>query len=338
MAYLTDKRVAVMGAAGAIGSNLVQDLLSTGTANNIVMYDPYAPGLEGAAEEIYHCAYPGANVTWTTDVAEALKGTKYIISSGGAPRKEGMTREDLLRGNCEIAKNLGEGIARYAPDAEFVVVIFNPADITGLTTLVYSGLPAGNVSTLAALDSTRLQTALAQHFGIEQDKVTGCRTYGGHGEQMAVFKTGIEVAGVFLNDILQGKATANGKTLTAPEWAAIQERVRTGGARIIKLRGRSSYQSPSHQSVEMLRGRIRNGGYPWPCGTYFKEGEFKNVMMAADVQFTPNGLAPIPPKGSDEDMAALRASYQHIVKLRDEVIAAGVLPPVEAWGELNKNL
>jgi len=126
--YLTNKKVAVMGAAGAIGSNLVQDLLSTGTANRIAMYDPYAKGLEGAAEEIFHCAYPGAEITWTTDVAEALSGASYVISSGGAPRREGMTREDLLIGNCEIARQLGEDICRYAPGAEFVIVIFNPAD------------------------------------------------------------------------------------------------------------------------------------------------------------------------------------------------------------------
>src|SRR5437762_13001350 len=129
MAYLTDKKVAVMGAAGAIGSNLVQDLLSTGTANRIAMYDPFAAGLEGAAEEIYHCGFPGARVTWTTDEAEALSGASYVISSGGAPRKEGMTREDLLRGHCEIAKGLGENIRRNCPDAGFVVVIFTPADI-----------------------------------------------------------------------------------------------------------------------------------------------------------------------------------------------------------------
>src|SRR5437763_16632237 len=116
---VTDKKVAVMGAAGAIGSNMVQDLLSTGVANNIAMYAPFALGLEGAAEEIYHCAFPGARVTWTTDVAEALNGASYILSSGGAPRKEGMTREDLLRGNCEIAKALGEDIKRHAPGAEF---------------------------------------------------------------------------------------------------------------------------------------------------------------------------------------------------------------------------
>lgn len=335
--YLTDKKVAVMGAAGAIGSNMVQDLLSTGVANNIAMYDPFAQGLEGAAEEIYHCAFPGARVTFTTSVEEALTGASYVLSSGGAPRKEGMTREDLLRGNCEIAKGLGEDIKKYAPGAEFVVIIFNPADITGLTTLLYSGLKPGYVSTLAALDSTRLQTKLAQHFGVAQDEVTGCTTYGGHGESMAVFKGNTAVQGVKLTDLLAG-ATVNGKGLSAEEWDAIKEHIRTGGARIIKLRGRSSYQSPSHQTVEMLRGRINNGGYPWPCGLYFGEGEYANVMMAADTRFTPDGLAGSIPQGDDEDMAALQKSYQHVTKLRDEVIAAGIIPPVAEWKSLNPNL
>jgi malate dehydrogenase len=335
--YLTDKKVAVMGAAGAIGSNLVQDLLSTGTANNIAMYDPFAVGLEGAAEEIYHCGFAGARVTFTTDVAEALKDAAYIISSGGAPRKDGMTREDLLRGNCEIAKGLGESIKEHAPNAEFVIVIFNPADITGLTTLVYSGLKPGHVSTLAALDSTRLQTKLAQHFGVAQDEVTGCKTYGGHGEKMAVFKGDLAIQGVKLTDLLAG-ASVNGKGISQDEWAAIQEHVRNGGARIIKLRGRSSYQSPSHQSIEMLRGRIQGEGYEWPCGVYFKDGPYANVMMAADVDFTEDGLAPHVPQGLPEDVAALQESYEHICKLRDQVIEMGILPPVDQWSSLNTNL
>ena len=79
--YLTDKKVAVMGAAGAIGSNMVQDLLATGTANNVAMYDPFAAGLEGAAEEIYHCGFAGANVSWTTDEAEALSGESSVSKS-----------------------------------------------------------------------------------------------------------------------------------------------------------------------------------------------------------------------------------------------------------------
>ena len=203
--YLTDEKVAVLGAAGAIGSNLAQTLLASGTASRVSMYDPFEPGLEGAAEEIYHCGFPGANVTWTTDIAEALTGAAYVISSGGAPRKEGMTREDLTRDNGLIAKQLGLDIKQHCPACKFVIIIFNPADITGLTTLVHSGLPSGRVSTLAALDSTRLQTALAQHFGIRQDLVTGCKTYGGHGETMAVFTSGTAVDGIPLTEILAGK-------------------------------------------------------------------------------------------------------------------------------------
>jgi malate dehydrogenase len=335
--YLTSKKVTVMGAAGAIGSNLVQDLLSTGTANHISMYDPFAAGLQGAAEEIYHCAFPDAHVSWTTDAAEALTDAAYIISSGGAPRKEGMTREDLLKGNSEIAKSLGLDIKKYAPDAEFVVIIFNPADITGLTTLVYSGLKPGHVSTLAALDSTRLQTRLSQHFGVSQDEVTGCATYGGHGEKMAVFQGSIAIRGVCLNDLLDG-AMVNGTTINAAEWKAIQDRVRNGGAEIIKLRGRSSYQSPSHQSVEMLRGRIRNGGYSWPCGAYFKDGPWAHVMMAADAKFTADGIVGSVPESTPEDMAALKASYDHLSALRDEVITAGILPPIDRWKEFNPHL
>ena len=46
-----------------------------------------------------------------------------IISSGGAPRKEGMTREDLLKGNCQIAAEFGDYIKQYCPDVKHVVVI-----------------------------------------------------------------------------------------------------------------------------------------------------------------------------------------------------------------------
>ena len=70
-----------------------------------------------------------------------------------------------------------------------------PADITGLVTLIHSGLRPEQVTTLAALDSTRLQSELAKHFGVAQSEVVGARTYGGHGEAMAVFSSGATVAG-----------------------------------------------------------------------------------------------------------------------------------------------
>ena len=60
-------------------------------------------------------------------------------------------------------------ISTRCPACKRAVVIFNPAGITGLTTLVHSGLPRSAVVTQAALDSTRLQSALAQQLSVAQD-------------------------------------------------------------------------------------------------------------------------------------------------------------------------
>lgn len=334
MSYLTEEKIAILGSAGAIGSNMVQVCLTTGLSPNIAMYDPYDKGNQGAAEEIYHCAFPGARVTWTSTIAEALSGASYVISSGGAPRKEGMTREDLLKGNAEIAAQLGKDIRAHGPDVKFVVIIFNPADITGLVTLVNSGLAASRVATLAALDSTRLQTALSQHFELPQDEISGCRTYGGHGEQMAVFASTARIGGRPLTDLI------GGDELSLERWEEIQAHVRQGGKKIIQLRGRSSFQSPSHHAVRMVRAVVEGGGYEWPSGTYVdsEEAGFRHVMMAMETTIDAEGVHWKMPQGTDEEMAALSASYEHLVKLRDEVIAMGLLPAVADWGEVNPNL
>ena len=67
--------------------------------------------------------------------------------------KAGMTREDLLKGNAAIAEEFGKNVKAYCPDVKHIVVSFNPADITGLITLLYSGLKPSQATTLAALDS-----------------------------------------------------------------------------------------------------------------------------------------------------------------------------------------
>ena len=334
MNYITDDKLVILGAAGAIGSNMVQAALTLGMTPNVCMYDPFEKGLQGAAEEIYHCAFPGARVTWTTDIATALSGARYLISSGGAPRKEGMTREDLLKGNAEIAAQLGKDIKAHCPDLKFGVIIFNPADITGLTALVHSGLAPSCIGTLAALDSTRLQSALAQHFGVAQDEVTGCRTYGGHGEMMAVFAGTTKVAGTPLTDLI------GTDKLTQEQWDEISGNVKQGGKKIIQLRGRSSFQSPSHQSLLMVKAVMDGQGYPWPSGVYVNDpaNGLEQIMMAMETTLDQNGLHGQMPSGSESDIVALRESYQHLCKLRDEVIEMGVLPPLDQWTTVNPNL
>ena len=332
MAFLTNDKLVIVGAGGAIGSTMVQTALTMKLTPNVCLYDVYAPGMEGVMEEMFHCGYDSVNLTATTDVAEAFKDAKYIISSGGAPRKAGMTREDLLAGNCKIAEELGKNIKQYCPDVKHVVVIFNPADLTGLVTLLYSGLKPSQVTTLAALDSTRLRSELCKKFGVKSDDVTGCRTFGGHGEQMAVFGSKVKIHGKPLSEIIGTDA------LPQEEWEKLRTDVVQGGAKIIQLRGRSSWQSPAYCSVEMIRAVMGGESFAWPAGTYVKNEKYQNIMMAMDTTLDTNGCTYKMPEGTPEEMAALDASYEHLCKMRDELVTLNIVPEVSKWNEINPNL
>ena len=332
MGFLTNDKLVIVGAGGAIGSTMVQTALTMKLTPNVCLYDVYAPGMEGVMEEMFHCGYDSVNLTATTDVAEAFKDAKYIISSGGAPRKAGMTREDLLAGNCKIAEELGKNIKQYCPDVKHVVVIFNPADLTGLVTLLYSGLKPSQVTTLAALDSTRLRSELCKKLGVKSDDVTGCRTFGGHGEQMAVFGSKVMIQGKPLSSIIGTDA------LTQEDWEKLRTDVVQGGAKIIQLRGRSSWQSPAYCSVEMIRAVMGGEPFAWPAGTYVKNEKYQNIMMAMDTTLSTNGCTYKMPEGTAEEIAALDASYAHLCKMRDELVTLNIVPPVAEWNKINPNL
>ena len=328
MKYLTEEKLTIVGAAGMIGSNMAQIALTLGLTPNVCLYDVYGPGLEGVAHEIRHCAFDGANVTWTTDPAEAFTGAKYILSSGGAPRKEGMTREDLLKGNCQIAEEFGKNVRKYCPDVKHIVIIFNPADLTGLVVLLHSGLKPECVSTLAALDSTRFQEALADEFGVPQYKVTDAYTYGGHGEVMAVFGSPVKIDGRPLSEM----------NLSPERWAAIKRRTIQGGSNIIKLRGRSSFQSPAHNSVKMIEAAMGGEKFPLPSGCYLNSCGFEHVMMAMPSVIDATGIHFTCPLGTKSEMADLYASYEHLCEMRDEIIELGIIPEIKDWHKLNPNL
>ena len=330
MEFLTNEKLTIVGAAGMIGSNMAQSALMMKLSSNICLYDVFSP--EGVAEEMRQSGFCDATIVATTSAEEAFKDAKYIISSGGAPRKAGMTREDLLAGNCKIAEELGINIKTYCPDCKHVVVIFNPADLTGLVTLLYSGLKPGQVTTLAGLDSTRLQSALAKKFNVMQNQITGCATYGGHGEQMAVFGSNVKVAGKPLNDII---GTAE---FPESEWEDMKVAVTKGGAKIIELRGRSSFQSPALLSVQMIASVMGGEKFAYPAGTYVQTEKYNHIMMAMDTTLDKNGCTFKVPTGTPEQVAKLDASYEHLCKMRDELVTLNIVPPISEWSKINPNL
>ena len=243
-----------------------------------------------------------------------------------------MTREDLLKGNCEIAEGLGKNIKEYCPDVKHVVIIFNPADSQVLSHSLYLRSEPSQVTTLAALDSTRLQSALAKKFNVMQSEVKGCATYGGHGEQMAVFGSHVTIDDRKLTDII------GTDEFPEAEWEQMKKDVTQGGAKIIELRGRSSFQSPAYLSVEMIRAVMGGEKFRFPVGTYVNTGKYNHIMMAMNTTLDTTGAHYEVPQGTAEENAKLDASYEHLCKMRDELVTLNIVPPIAEWSKVNPNL
>ena len=84
------------------------------------------------------------------------------------------------------------------------------------------------------------------------------------------------------------------------------------------------------------------GGEPFtlPAGCYVNDEKlgFKNVMMAMPTTIDKTGVHYTEPTGTPEELASLAKSYEHLCKMRDEIVELGIVPAVEKWGEDNANL
>ena len=197
--------------------------------------------------------------------------------------------------------------------------------------LIYAGIRPSLLSSLAALDSTRLRSELAKYFKISPDEIRNCRTYGGHGEQMAGSASTTLVAGRPLSELI-------GKEMPEGDWADLQQRVIQGGKHIIDLRGRSSFQSPAYLSIEMIAAAMGGQPFRWPAGTYVSNDKFNHIMMAMETSITKDGVTYKEVAGSPSEQEELEKSYEHLCKLRDEVIEMGIIPAIKDWHALNPNI
>lgn len=154
------KKISVIG-SGNVGSTTVQRLAEL-ELGNIVMTDVVEGLPEGKALDIIQAApVLGYNVDilGTTDYADIADSDVVIITAGIA-RKKGMMRDDLMKINANIIRDVSENISEYAPEA-IVITVSNPLDVMTYATQKYTGLEPGRVFGMSGvLDSSRLQHSL----------------------------------------------------------------------------------------------------------------------------------------------------------------------------------
>jgi len=184
-------RVCITGGAGQIGYALLP-LIAAGdmfgkdqpVIIHILEIEFARQSMEGVVMELQDGAYPLlAGVVATCDAREAFTDVDYAILAGAFPRKEGMTRKDLLAQNIEIFRVQGEAIDKYASRNVKIVVVGNPANTNCLICRHFApSIPPKNFSALTRLDHNRTKGEISHRLGINVDKIKNVIVWGNHSD------------------------------------------------------------------------------------------------------------------------------------------------------------
>jgi malate dehydrogenase len=185
-----------------------------------------------------------------------------VVITAGFPRKPGMSRDDLLKANYDVIKQVVEQIAKFSPNA-ILIMITNPLDAMAQAAYKLSGFSKNRVMGMAGvLDSSRMSTFVAAELGVSVENVHSF-VLGGHGDDMVPLPRYSTVAGIPLPDLLSKEKID-----------AIVTRTRKGGAEIVNLlKTGSAYYAPSAAAVEMVEAILKDKKKILPCAAYL-EGEY----------------------------------------------------------------
>lgn len=200
-------------------------------------------------------------ITGTNDYADTA-GSDVIVVTSGAPRKPGMSREDLIKVNANITRDCIEKAAPLSPNA-IIVMVNNPLDTMAYVARQVSGFPKNRVVGQAGvLDTARYRTFIAMEAGVSVEDVQAM-LMGGHGDEMVPLPRFTTIAGIPVTEFV-GKERLD----------AIVDRARKGGGEIVNLlKTGSAYYAPSAATVQMVEAILRDKKRVLPCSCYL-EGEY----------------------------------------------------------------
>ena len=256
------KKIALIG-AGNIGGTLAH-LAAQKELGDIVLFDVVDGIPQGKALDLSQCGPVegfDAQITGTNDYAD-IAGADVVIVTAGVPRKEGMSRDDLLGINLRVMKAVGEGIKTHCPGA-FVICITNPLDAMVWALREYSGLPHNMVVGMAGvLDSARFSTFLAWEFGVSVRDVSSF-VLGGHGDTMVPVAEYSTVKGIPVPDLIKMGRTTQDKI------DAIVKRTAGGGGEVVKLlKTGSAFYAPAASAIAMAESYLGDQKRVLPCAAH----------------------------------------------------------------------
>jgi malate dehydrogenase len=189
----TPIRIAVTGAAGAIGYSILFRIVSGevfGPDQPVILHlvdiADALPILQGVIMELEDCAStPAQKLVATADLEEGFRGVNWALLIGSVSRKPGMERKDLLAINGKIFTGQGRALQKNAAKDVRILVVGNPCNTNCLIAMQSAPeIPRERWFAMTRLDENRAKAQLAKKAGAGIKAVSNLAIWGNHSPTM----------------------------------------------------------------------------------------------------------------------------------------------------------
>jgi malate dehydrogenase len=298
-------KIAVVG-AGAVGATLAQRVLEADLSDVVLVDIARDMAVAKALDLLDASSIVGheRSIVGTDDYSQ-IGGSSVVVVTAGFARKPGMTREDLVKKNVSIVKDVCANIKKFCPEA-IVIIVTNPLDAMTYLALKTTGFKKERVFGMAGLlDTSRFIYLVASELKLPRSSVNGY-ILGSHGDTMVPVLSKTYVDDKPITDLLP-----------SDRLDAIVERTRERGAEIVKLLGSgSAYYSPSAAAFRMAQAVIEDSGKIF-VSSVFLDGEYglSDLCIGVPCKIGAEGIEEIVElELSKGERLALNASAQAIKK------------------------
>ncbi len=308
------KKITVIG-AGNVGATVANVVAHKDLAREVVLVDIKEGTAEGKALDIWQTSSINnfnTRVTGSTNDYQKTKDSGVVVITSGLPRKPGMSRDDLIKTNALIVKDVTEKVIRYSPEA-IIIIVSNPLDV--MTYCAYKAALKSDRKVLGMagiLDTGRFRSFIAEELGVSPNDIQAM-LLGGHGDTMVPLPRYTTVSGIPLSELMEKEKIDR-----------IVDRTRNGGGEIVNLLGTSAWYAPGAAAAQMVEAIVKDQKHIFPvCARLNGEYGLKDVFLGVPVRLGAEGIEEIIELKLNADEKKLlqdsSASVQDVMKALDNM-------------------
>ncbi len=275
------KKITVIG-AGNVGATCANVIAHKDLAREVVLLDIKEGVAEGKALDMWQTSSINnfsTRVTGVTNDYLKTKGSGVVVITSGLPRKPGMSRDDLIKTNAGIVKDVTEKVVKYSPDA-IIIIVSNPLDVMTYAAYKVANKHSSKVFGMAGiLDTGRYRAFIAEALDVSPKDILSL-SLGGHGDTMVPLPRYTSVNGIPIDELLG-----------TDEIEQIVNRTRMGGGELVNLMGTSAWYAPGAAAAQMVEAIVDDQKRIFPVCCWL-QGEYglKDIYMGAPVKLGKNGI------------------------------------------------